>query len=164
MDERDPRFPGGTWTGFYLQYWLPGRHRTDAALTWAGGEVSGGGADVVGGYTMSGTYDVATGRCEWTKQYAGAHAVVYRGLADASGVWGVWEIRQLGGVYRDRRGFHLWPEDRAPSDAEVAHTERAVWELMHAEFGTRTARAIRATVVVGIVLALAGLAWWLAGY
>ena len=28
----DPRFPTGPWTGFFLQYWLPGRQRTDLTL------------------------------------------------------------------------------------------------------------------------------------
>ena len=164
MEELDPRFPGGVWTGFYLQYWLPGRHRTDAVLAWSAGEVSGGGADHVGTYTMSGSYDVATGSCEWTKQYLGKHAVQYRGLADASGVWGVWEIRLLGGLYHDRGGFHLWPEGRGVSEAELARTEAAVQELMHAEFGGRTARAVRAVFAVGVVVALAALAAWWAGY
>ncbi len=67
--ERDPRFPSGSWTGFFLQYWLPGRQPTAVALAWAGGEVDGAGRDRVGPYTVAGTYDPATGRCGWTKRY-----------------------------------------------------------------------------------------------
>ena len=36
VPERDPRFPGGSWTGFYLQHWMPGRHKMDLGLTWRG--------------------------------------------------------------------------------------------------------------------------------
>src|SRR5262245_8718765 len=107
--ERDPRFPSGPWTGFFLQYWLPGRHQTDVRLNCQGGYLSGTGHDWVGPYTVEGTYDTGSGRCTWTKQYTGKHSVAYRGMNDGHGIWGVWEIRLLGGVYQDRGGFHIWP-------------------------------------------------------
>ena len=162
--ERDPRFPSGPWSGFFLQYWLPGRQPTGVALAWAGGEVEGTGSDRVGPYTVVGTYDAATGRCEWTKQYLGKHAVAYRGLADASGVWGVWEIRLLGGLYHDRGGFHLWPAGRGACENEANQTERAVQTLMREEFGGRAARAIRVLLAGGVAAALAAFAWWASGY
>src|SRR6476661_7263867 len=102
--EQDPRFPSGAWTGFFLQYWLPGRHKMDLELIWRDGTVTGDGRDRVGPFTVDGTYDAATGRCEWTKKYVGKHSVAYRGVNDGNGIWGVWEIRQLGGLYIDRGG------------------------------------------------------------
>lgn len=162
MLEPDPRFPSGEWTGFYLQHWLPGRHRTDAVLTWQAGELRGVGRDAPGEFLMAGTYDPATGRCEWTKQYAGRHAVAYRGVADSSGVWGVWEINLFGGVYHDRGGFHVWPESRGVSDKEVSKTEAAVLELMRAEFGTPLARTARALGWLAAVGAAGATAAWLA--
>jgi hypothetical protein len=134
--ERDPRFPGGAWTGFFLQHWIPGRNRMDLHLEWQAGEVFGHGRDRVGAFTISGTYDAASGKVEWTKKYAGKHSVGYRGVNDGRGIWGVWEIRQLGGLYQDRGGFHVWPEGTDVSDESEA-TERAVLEAMRAEFGER---------------------------
>ena len=45
--ESDPRFPSGPWTGFYLQYWRPGRHKTEVDLFWKDGIVTGDGYDRV---------------------------------------------------------------------------------------------------------------------
>ena len=119
--ESDPRFPSGPWTGFFLQYWLPGRHKMDLKLTWSNGTITGRGSDRVGPFTIDGTYDPATGQCEWTKQYVGKHAVAYRGVNDGHGIWGVWEIRQLRGLYVDRGGFHIWP--RSKGDPTQRHLE-----------------------------------------
>lgn len=132
--ERDTRFPSGAWTGFFLQFWLPGRHKMDIQLTWSRGEVTGHGTDRVGAFIINGTYDTATGRCEWTKKYLGRHSVAYRGVNDGHGIWGVWEIRQLGGLYVDRGGFHIWPQGSNVSE-ESDRTEKAVMEAMQAEFG-----------------------------
>ena len=68
--EHDPRFPSGAWTGFFLQYWLPGRHKTDLSLTCAAGELMGTGRDWVGTYSIQGSYDVSTGSCEWINSTA----------------------------------------------------------------------------------------------
>src|SRR5436190_14856081 len=157
--ERDPRFPSGAWTGFFLQYWLPGRHPTNVSLTWRRGEMTGRGRDWVGAYTVAGTYDLATGKCEWTKQYIGKHRVAYRGVNDGRGIWGVWEIRQLGGLFTDRGGFHLWPEGTDVS-AESAETERAVLEVMRKEFGSWSARVLPGLLLTAAVAAAAGLLWW----
>jgi hypothetical protein len=114
-------------------------------------------------YTVSGTYDPVTGRCEWVKQYVGRHAVAYRGVADGSGVWGVWEIRLLNGLYSDRGGFHIWPEGAgAPEEAEK--TEAAVLAIMRQEFGGPLARAGRALLTLLGAAALVGLGWWLTRY
>ena len=154
----DPRFPSGPWTGFFLQFWLPGRQRTDVSMTCEGGVLTGTGRDRVGPYTVDGTYDPATGRCEWTKQYVGKHRVAYRGVNNGRGIWGVWEIRLLGGLYRDRGGFHLWPAGTDVSE-ESDRTERAVLEAMRAEFGGRAARLVPGLLAVAAAAAIALLLW-----
>ena len=121
--ERDPRFPTGPWAGFFLQHWLPGRHPTHLHMTCRGGRLTGTGRDAVGAYTIDGTYDLATGRCEWAKQYVRKHSVVYRGVNDGRGIWGVWEIRLFGGLYLDRGGFHLWPEGEDDPTGRKLHAE-----------------------------------------
>jgi hypothetical protein len=159
--EPDPRFPSCAWTGFFLQYWIPGRHKTDLNLTWRDGTVTGDGHDRVGPFTIAGTYDPATGQCEWTKKYRGKHSVAYRGVNDGRGVWGVWEIRQLGGLYVDRGGFHIWPEGTDVSEESDA-TERAVLAAMRKEFGNRASpfHPIVGALFVVTVAVLAFLAWW----
>jgi hypothetical protein len=164
--ESDPRFPSGEWTGFYLQYWMPGRHKTEVDLFWKDGIVTGDGYDRVGPYTINGTYDTTTGKCEWTKQYTGKHAVAYRGVNNGQGISGIWEIRQLGGMYVDRGGFHLWPEGSDVSE-ESDRTEKAVLAAMEKEFAGRTsplrppARNLARIVFSALLtLVLAAYLWW----
>jgi hypothetical protein len=162
--EQDPRFPSGPWTGFFLQYWLPGRHPTDLRLTCRDGELVGTGHDWVGAYTIDGHYDLGTGRCEWTKQYLGRHAVAYRGVNNGRGIWGVWEIRQLGGLYVDRGGFHLWPEGTDVSE-ESDDTERALLAVMREELGGSLSRVLPGLLLLlGLAAALAVVLWWSWGY
>jgi len=61
--ERDARSPNGGWTGFYLQYWMPGRHTMDMQLMWVDGKLTGQGSDRVGPYTIDGDYETDTGKC-----------------------------------------------------------------------------------------------------
>jgi hypothetical protein len=159
--ERDPRFPSGPWTGFYLQYWMPGRHQTDLDLSWSNGTITGEGRDKAGAFTIDGTYDTTTGRCEWTKQYIGRHAVTYRGVNDGRGIWGVWEIRLLGGLYVDRGGFHLWPEGTDVSEASE-RTEKAVLAAMREEFGNRASpfHPIVGGLFLLALFAVAFFVWW----
>ncbi len=157
--ELDPRFPSGPWTGFFLQYWFPGRNTTDLALTCRDGELEGEGRDWVGPYTIHGSYDVVTGRCEWTKKYLSRHSIAYRGVNDGHGIWGVWELPQLGGLFVDRGGFHIWPEGTDVSEASD-RTEQAVLAGMREEFGSRTFRAIRGLVVVVAALAAVLIVLW----
>ena len=158
IPETDPRFPSGPWTGFFLQYWLPGRHTTDLDLTATDGQLTGTGRDWVGPYTIDGTYDPATGGCEWTKQYVRKHQVRYCGTNEGHGIWGVWEIRLLGGLYLDRGGFHIWPEGSDVSE-ESDQTEKALRELMREEFGNRIGPVhtllILLAVIIGLVFAIA---------
>ncbi|HEV3418026.1 MAG TPA: hypothetical protein VG056_14465 [Pirellulales bacterium] len=156
--ESDPRFPSGAWTGFYLQYWLPGRHTTNLHLTCHDGELAGTGSDRVGPYTIDGRYDLRTGQCEWTKCYIGKHSIAYRGINQGLGIWGVWELRQLGGLFVDRGGFHIWPEG-ADVGAESDEAEQALLAVMREEFGSRVVRAVRylpiiAVIAIGLALLL----------
>jgi hypothetical protein len=159
MLEPDPRFPSGPWAGFFLQYWLPGRHPTNLHLTCRDGKLVGTGRDWVGAYTIDGHYELSSGRCAWTKQYIGKHAVAYRGVNDGHGIWGVWEIRQLGGLYIDRGGFHIWPEGTDVSE-ESDEAERALLAVMREEFGRSSFRLLGGLLLLGLVIALALLAWW----
>jgi hypothetical protein len=157
--EHDPRFPSGAWTGFYLQQIRPGRNKTDTVITWSSGKFTGSGKDRVGPYTVNGTYDLATGRCEWIKQYLGKHSVAYRGINDGHGIWGVWEIRALGGLFVDRGGFHLWPEGTDVSE-ETDRTEQAVLSLMRQEFGSGVSplRLLPTILTFAIILGMAAAA------
>jgi len=160
MPETDPRFPSGPWAGFFLQYWFPGRHTTKVDLSIAAGQLTGTGQDWVGPYTMDGSYDVATGRCEWIKHYLGKHRVTYRGVNDGHGIWGVWEIRLLGGLYVDRGGFHLWPEGSDVSE-ESERTAQAVQDIMRKEFGPwRFPGSGLVILAVAVGLAAALLHWF----
>jgi hypothetical protein len=155
----NPRFPNGPWTGFFLQYWLPGRNRTEVAMAFENGTLTGAGTDRVGPYTVDGTYNPATGECEWTKQYIGKHTVAYRGVNDGRGIWGVWEIRILGGLYQDRGGFHLWPAGTDVSE-ESDSTEQAVVAAMRAEFGSKGFRLLRGLLIAALLAALVLLVQW----
>jgi hypothetical protein len=156
--ETDARFPSGPWTGFFLQPWIPwftGRQTMTIDLTFQQGGLEANGHDVVGAFTLSGSYDLHDGSCQWTKQYAGRHRVSYKGVNAGQGICGVWEISQLGGWYIDRGVFHIWPEGTNPSNAAEI-TEQAQ-ELLNQN---RSARLIRAAfgavallVAVGLVVA-----------
>jgi len=123
--ETDVRFPSGPWTGFYIQPWMPGRHTMTLDLTFRDGTLTSNGSDRVGPFNFSGSYDPEDGKCHWTKKYLRKHSVSYAGMNEGKGIWGVWEIRLLGGLYHDRGVFHIWPNGMSP-DAEADRTERAL--------------------------------------
>ena len=109
--ETDPRFPSGPWVGFFLQKLIPGRHTMELRLTFHDGGMQGEGRDWVGPFHVKGRYDLADGKCYWTKKYVGKHDVFYQGYNEGKGIWGVWEIsthRYRGDLARG--GFHIWPE------------------------------------------------------
>lgn len=106
-------FPSGPWTGFFLDRRLPGKHQMELRLTFASGRMTGNGRDRIGPFIISGRYDTGDGRCAWTKQYVGAHAVHYAGFNEGKGIWGTWEIDG------EKGGFHIWPEGMA--DPTVQH-------------------------------------------
>jgi hypothetical protein len=148
--EVDPRFPSGRWTGFYIQPWIPGRHIMTLDLTFRAGQMEAQGTDRVGAFTFSGSYDPDNGECRWTKQYRGKHRVTYAGVNEGKGIWGVWEIRFLRGLYRDRGVFHLWPEGMSP-DEEADRTERALLD----DVGRRPPFMVVASGVATVLLAAA---------
>jgi hypothetical protein len=125
--ETDPRFPSGPWVGFFLQKSLPGKHQMELRLTFQAGNLQGEGRDWVGQFLVHGRYDVADGKCYFTKKYLGKHDVFYQGYNEGKGIWGVWEIGQLA-----RGGFHIWPEAMgAPTDDQlVAEADVPAAELI----------------------------------
>jgi hypothetical protein len=118
--ESDPKYPSGPWTGFYLQWWLPGRHTMTIDLAFDQGQMRADGSDIVGTFTFQGDYDRADGNCNWVKTYLGRHRVTYKGVNEGQGIWGVWEIRQLGGLYKDQGVFHIWPLGMTPDASAEA--------------------------------------------
>jgi hypothetical protein len=155
--EIDPRFPSGPWAGFFQQSWkAPGRFPTDLDLRFHNGELEGEGRDLVGRYTVRGTYDPAEGRCEWTKRYLGKHSVSYLGYNEGHGIWGVWEIRLLFGLYHDRGVFHLWPEGRSPG-AEAEYTYAAAPPGWEARFGQNYTGSADTNIGWAVAVGLLGL-------
>ncbi len=111
--ETDPRFPSGPWTGFFLQRLLPGKHLMELQLTFQQGNMTGDGRDLVGKFIIRGRYNVADGRCHFTKRYVGKHDVFYQGFNEGKGIWGVWEIVADKNMEGQHGGFHIWPEGMA---------------------------------------------------
>jgi hypothetical protein len=105
LTEMDPRFPSGEWVGFWIQRGS-GRQTMSLHLWFGDGLANGVGSDIVGRFTMQGTYDLKNGRCHLNKQYQRAHRVQYEGNSegDELWLWGIWQLRQ------DRGGFHIWPK------------------------------------------------------
>jgi hypothetical protein len=118
--ETDVNFPSGPWTGFFLQWWKPGRHPMAIDLVFENGELWATGSDAVGPFTFQGDYDLADGKCRWVKQYLGKHRVTYSGNNEGEGIWGVWEIRFLAGLYQDQGVFHIWPQGMIPTEKAEA--------------------------------------------
>ncbi|HEV3143305.1 MAG TPA: hypothetical protein VGZ47_05400, partial [Gemmataceae bacterium] len=63
----------------------------------------------IGPFTMDGHYDLADGKCVWTKHYLGKHNVYYLGFNEGKGIWGTWRIPDTP-TTPDKGGFHIWPE------------------------------------------------------
>lgn len=104
--EQDHRFPSGPWKGFFLQKAVPGRHWMELSLTFRRGRLTGDGRDWVGQFFFRGRYDVESGKCWWTKQYIGRHAIAYEGYNEGKGIWGIWTWAD---APPGRGGFHIWP-------------------------------------------------------
>jgi hypothetical protein len=111
--ETDPRFPSGPWTGFFLQKEFPGRHLMEIGLSFQSGQIRGEGRDWVGPFTIRGKYDLADGKCYWSKRYVGRHDLFYQGYNEGKGIWGVWEFTDSQMGMTQRGGFHIWPEGMA---------------------------------------------------
>jgi hypothetical protein len=118
--ETDPRFPSGPWVGFFLQREIPGRHLMEIRLTFCNGKIRGEGRDWVGPFTIRGRYDVADGKCYWTKRYLGRHDVFYQGYNEGKGIWGLWEFSEQQLALSSKGGFHIWPEGMGdPTDSHL---------------------------------------------
>ena len=84
------------WKGYYVQFGqqFP-MEFADLQINIASAQpgVSGSGADIVGNFTLQGSYDSSSSAIKFTKQYEGAHAIYYEGTLSASqteitGYWG----------------------------------------------------------------------------
>jgi hypothetical protein len=85
-------FPSGKWRGFWQQPGWGQQLMEDFVLRFHGGIIEGGGHDVVGRFTFSGTYD-DRGSVRMVKQYIGRHQVLYKGTWDGEGtIFGTWSI------------------------------------------------------------------------
>ncbi len=121
--EVDPRFPSGSWTGFFLQEQMPGRQQMELQLRFCENLMRGEGRDRVGEFTLAGRYETEQGTCYWTKRYIGQHDVYYKGFNEGKGIWGTWEIALEGGLTFDVGGFHIWPEGMPdPTGSHLSET------------------------------------------
>jgi hypothetical protein len=121
--ETDPRFPSGPWVGFFLQRQIPGRHLMELQLSFSQGVISGEGRDWVGEFIIRGRYDLADGKCYWTKRYMGKHDVFYHGFNEGKGIWGLWQMTLAGTTATIRDGFHIWPEGMGDASSPVLRAE-----------------------------------------
>jgi hypothetical protein len=138
--ETDPRFPSGPWAGYFLQKSLPGKHLMELRLVFQAGVMTGEGRDRVGDFLVKGRYELADGKCYWTKKYLGKHDVFYQGYNEGKGIWGKWEINVSG--LSMTGGFHIWPEglgdptdEHLVAEAELPAPEE---ELVEAGAGAST--------------------------
>jgi hypothetical protein len=130
--ETDPRFPSGRWVGFFVQKELPpGRHPTELFLKFSQGLLSGEGRDRFGEFTVQGLYNLADGRCHWTKQYTGKDAVLYDGFNEGRGIWGTWHIAATPQNVALKGGFHIWPDNIPdPTGQHLTEAAEAPTELV----------------------------------
>jgi hypothetical protein len=98
---------------------LPGRHEMELHLSFRDGIMRGEGRDLIGPFLIRGKYNLADGKCTWTKHYIRKHDVAYQGYNEGRGIWGLWEIPP-----NWRGGFHIWPtamgDPTGPALAEAA--------------------------------------------
>jgi hypothetical protein len=122
--ETDPRFPSGPWVGFFLQKEIPpGKHMMELDLLFSQGNLTGEGRDRVGKFLFRGRYDLADGRCHWSKRYIGKHDAYYEGFNEGKGIWGIWQIPATQDYLALRGGFHIWPKGMADPTGSVLAAE-----------------------------------------
>lgn len=85
------------WKGYYVQfgqqYPMQFADLQIHIATPQAGSLSGSGEDVVGKFTLQGSYDASSSAIQFKKQYEGAHAIYYEGILSQSqteitGHWG----------------------------------------------------------------------------
>lgn len=118
-------YPSGQWEGFWEQRPLGRQRMRQFELHFRDtGEVVGYGIDLVGRFTMCGTWDSSSGRVRIVKHYLGQHDVLYVGQPDGEGcIAGTWWIGPdqsgpflLRPVSLRPRGDEPIEEIRPPSD------------------------------------------------
>jgi hypothetical protein len=105
---KDLRDASGPWSGFYQQ----ARQRGDMKLllTIAEDRVLGAGDDIIGPFLINGTYERATEKVKFVKNYA-THQVRYSGKWDGAVIHGRWTITNE--LFRTWGQFEIWPDDEA---------------------------------------------------
>jgi hypothetical protein len=157
--ESDPNFPSGPWTGFFLQWWMPGRHMMAIDLMFENGQLRATGSDPVGAFTFEGDYDLADSKCRWVKQYLGGHRVTYSGVNQGQGIWGVWEIRLGFGLYTDQGVFHIWPQGMTPSEEAQATVQAYLAHLRTGWLKRIFGLLLAPCLFIGIVLIMLYYFW-----
>jgi hypothetical protein len=122
----DRLFPSGPWTGYYQEQ--GSKHVQDLELTFRDGVLTGGGWDSVGDFIVKGSYDEATREVRWTKKYAAAPSVYYRGFREGKGIWGTWQTPK-----HPQSGFHIWP--LVNCDAGLGEKDSALREIRASTYG-----------------------------
>jgi len=79
-------------------------------LLFTGDEITGGGTDTGGPFTMDGSYDPATETVAITKTYSKL-LVIYKGAWDGTMIFGHSQIYGRGQEFYDEGEFELWPEE-----------------------------------------------------
>ena len=107
--EIDERFSSGPYRGFYEQMGIRSRQRL--SLRFYSGKVTGDGSDPCDPFSLSGDYDVNSGRVQWVKRYL-SHEVEYLGrVMRGEGIVGTWQIRGRTGRAHDSGRFRVWPDE-----------------------------------------------------
>jgi len=104
----NPNYPSGQWVGFFTYSDSSQRHLMDLLLSFRNGVITGQGADGIGYFSITGSYNATAGECDWVKTYLGRHSVAYTGFREGKGIWGTWTLDDLKG------GFHIWPLTDGP--------------------------------------------------
>lgn len=115
-------YPSGSWRGFWQQDGWGRQPMAAFRLRFCrSGEVTGGGTDVIGPFTIAGECDPRTGEVALLKMYRGKHTVEYVGRPDGEGcIGGEWVVNETiaGGTYACRGPFLLKPDLPPPAGDE----------------------------------------------
>ncbi|HMF10846.1 MAG TPA: hypothetical protein VKE94_01030 [Gemmataceae bacterium] len=103
--------PSGEWVGYYTYDGKPTKCPVHQTLEFGDGHVRGAGIDNPGQFLIEGSYEDASGRVRWAKQYIGKHGVHYEGTAKDDEIAGSWFLKQnkQGREVVLRGEFRIWP-------------------------------------------------------